>query len=80
MNLTIHSSFPASYRRYNDSPNSNRRDGGLGAARPPSRNIATTVSNHRNNYPELSKPQNRPDGIAGRQHENLRPEVSGSPA
>ncbi|TPE17170.1 hypothetical protein [Tannerella forsythia] len=66
MNLTIHSSFPASHRRCNDSPNSNRRDGGLGATRRPSRNIATAVSNHQDNHPELSRRQGCPIGIAGR--------------
>ncbi|WP_143569608.1 hypothetical protein [Tannerella forsythia] len=66
MNLTIHSSFPASHRRCNDSPNSNRRDGGLGLSRRRTWRSETAVSKHRDNYPELSKPQNRPDGIAGR--------------
>ncbi|WP_314791483.1 hypothetical protein [Tannerella forsythia] len=47
MNLTIHSSFPASHRRYNDSPNSNRRDGGLGAARRRTWRGETAVAKYR---------------------------------
>ncbi|WP_060830563.1 hypothetical protein [Tannerella forsythia] len=80
MNLTIHSSFPASYRRHNNSPNSNRQDGGLGLASSPSRQFATADLNHQNGYLGLSERRGRPIGIAVRQHENLRPEASGSPA
>ncbi|WP_279172767.1 hypothetical protein [Tannerella forsythia] len=57
-----------------------RRDGGLGAARPPSRNIETADLNHQDSHPESPRRQGRPAEIAGRQHEDLRPEASDSPA
>ncbi|WP_314748705.1 hypothetical protein [Tannerella forsythia] len=47
MNLTIHSSFPASHRRCNDSPNSNRRDGRLDLSRRQTRRSETAVAKYR---------------------------------
>ncbi|WP_157755256.1 hypothetical protein [Tannerella forsythia] len=59
MNLTIHSSFPASHRRCNDSPNSNRRDGRLGTARRQTRRSETAVSKYRDGGPESSRQPSR---------------------
>ncbi|WP_449188417.1 hypothetical protein [Tannerella forsythia] len=56
------------------------RDGGLGLTSPPSRNIETADPNHRDNRLGLSERRGRPIGIAIRQHGDLRPEASGSPA
>ncbi|MFC2452424.1 MAG: hypothetical protein ACFNUG_06575 [Tannerella forsythia] len=59
MNLTIHSSFPASHRRYNDSPNSNRRDGRLNLSRRRTRRSETAVSKYRYGRLESSRQPSR---------------------
>ncbi|MGP1420552.1 MAG: hypothetical protein ACTTKI_03055 [Tannerella sp.] len=59
MNLTIHSSFPASHRRCNDSPNSNRRDGGLGATRRQTWRNETAVAKYRDSGLESSRQPSR---------------------